>query len=144
MTERESFGHNFMHYFAGLVCCVTEEVILIFVFLIASVRHEDKNYIPLFMVGFILLILFYIIWRKILQKYDFIRLECNFIEVSRFNFGNFKVETLSTSQSKIRACECSSFLWWNRIVIKGPLGVTMTMYNIKNAEKLVNIIRGTW
>ena len=138
------YEHNFIHYFAGFICWIFAESVLAFVYLIMSTKYPMLNLTNVQGIAVLLVLAFFIAWVIIVKKFDYIWLEDGYIEAKRFNFSSFRVESLSTSKSKIRACEYSAFLCWNKVVIKGPLGVTLTMHNIKNMKELVSKIRDNW
>lgn len=138
------YEHNFIHYFAGFICWIVAELVLAFVYLIMSTKYPMLNLTNVQGIAVLLVLALFIAWVIIVKKFDYIWLEAGYIEAKHFNFSSFRVESLSTSKSKIRACEYSVFLCWNKVVIKGPLGVTLTMYNIKNMKELVSKIRDNW
>lgn len=143
-TRLSIYEHNFIHYFEGLFCCVFLELVLAYVYMVVSVNYPNLDLTHVQAFAVLLLLILFIVWVWIVKKFDYILIEDGYIEAKCFNFGSFRVESLSTSKSKIRACEYSRFLCWNKITIKGPLGVTLTMHNIKNIKELVFTIRGNW
>lgn len=143
-SQLSIYQHNFIHYFEGFICWIVGELVLAFVYLMVSTKYPMLNLINVQGIAVLLVLALFIAWVVIVKKFDYIWIEDGYIEAKCFNFSGFRVESLNTSKSKIRACEYSAFLCWNKVVIKGPLGVTLTMHNVKNIKELVSEIRGTW